>query len=479
MNSTRDLGAVLRTAAHHARDGLHSDTRSMGDSYFPADGCRDYTPVGYFLDLDYDPVSDFLRGECVCELRTAQPTCELSFDLGLQVDAIFVDDDPVSFDQRDGKLVVFIDLEPGAHQVRISYGGRPGDVAIRGERSWLRTPLGALGARMPHAAAFWYPVNDHPSKKATYRTSITLPKPFVAVLPGKLQHREETANKARFEWQSSEPIAPHVYSLAVEPLTLDIHSDAESESQFLAAFGELPREVAGSARESIEETPAIVEWASRHFGAYPFDSLGGIVTQQAGPYALETQTHPIYGNAFFGDGINPYVVAHEIGHQWFGNAVSVSDWSDIWISEGLAAYVSWLWSEESGNGTCDELFSSFYQLRRGDTRYWEIAPGNPSPALLMSAPVYERGAMAVHCLRRAVGDERFFETLRTWTRDRVHRHGSVSDLTLLFNGIADVSELSQEWLFGKVLPQMIPGSLVKPPTSREWSFSKILTTTSL
>ena len=98
-------------------------------------------------------------------------------------------------------------------------------------------------------------------------------------------------------------------------------------------------------KASLALQPKMIAFLEGQFGRYPFEAFGAIVDDDTVDYALETQTRPVYSEV-----ADEYTVVHELGHQWFGNAVSPSDWQDIWLNEGWATYIEWLWAEHQGIG---------------------------------------------------------------------------------------------------------------------------------
>ncbi|WP_328436276.1 M1 family metallopeptidase [Streptomyces sp. NBC_00444] len=467
MTDQTEVDRVLAEAARHADSSLlaDSDLAGVGDPYFPVDGSGLFTITHHTLEVGFDTTSGVLHGLARLEITVSADVPAIALDFGLAAQEVVVDGSTPASKAVPGKLVIEPDagFTAGSHHIDITYAGSPGETEIRGERSWLNTPLGALAAREPHAAAFWFPTNDHPSRKATYDLTITVPRGFVAVAPGRLVEHSHTSHVNRFRWVTAEPVASYLYSLVIDRMRIEIDTLDDRGLQWISAYGDGVSDHAPSARASIETTPAVRAWLETLLGPYPFDAIGGVVTRMAGPHALETQTHPIYGDRFFHQGPDSYVVAHEMAHHWFGNSVSLSTWKDIWISEGIATYLSWMWSEKNDEGTTDELFSSFYHLRAANTDYWKIPPGDPSPAHLLSTQVYERGAMAAHVLRRSIGDDAFIECLRTWCADHRHHHGSLPQFLATAASVSktDTAAVMQPWLFARRRPDPPPGTLTR------------------
>jgi aminopeptidase N len=124
------------------------------------------------------------------------------------------------------------------------------------------------------------------------------------------------------------------------------------------------------------------------------------------------------------------LVAHELSHQWFGNAVTASSWRDIWLHEGFACYCEWLWSEESGGRSADAHAHDHWKKLAAKPQ--DLLLGDPGPDLMFDDRVYKRGALLLHSLRLTVGDDRFFFLLRTWIER--NRYGSVT--SAMFEALA-------------------------------------------
>ena len=205
-------------------------------------------------------------------------------------------------------------------------------------------------------------------------------------------------------------------------------SEPNENDWIVGTADDAPPTIGEVAEGSLARQPEIIDFLAGIFGPYPFSAAGGIVDDLAElGFALETQTRPIYATGFFGDPFSgDSVVVHELAHQWVGDDLAVEIWQHIWLNEGFATYAEWLWSEREGLGTAQEIFDFFYSVIPADDPFWEVTIGDPGPDELFNSAVYDRGAMTLHELRLAVGDDDFFRILRRWTasagrRQRQHR----------------------------------------------------------
>ncbi|WP_422743746.1 M1 family metallopeptidase [Micromonospora sp. WMMD754] len=435
------------------RGGFRPGAADAGDPYVPGAGNGGYDVGHYALDVRYDPGDDRLTGTATVTATATEALSRFQLDLaGLDVDRVRVDGEPAKHRHDDAELVVTPahGLPSGRRfTVEVTYGGVPKPLPneVLGDGGFHHTPDGAIALGQPESASTWYPVNDHPSDKATYDIAITVPDGLAALSNGVPKGRTSSGGRTTWRWSEGSPMASYLTTLVIGDYRVTSGTHA-GRPLVTAVASALPAD--GPAAASVARTGEVADFLAARFGPYPFDAYGGVVVADDRiRYALETQSRPVYGPGFFGGGPNTEVVAHELAHQWFGDSVSVARWSDIWLNEGFATYAEWLWAEHDGGRTVARTVADRYA-----TTGWSRPTVDPGRAGMFGDAVYQRGALAVHALRRAVGDDTFYRILRGWLAQ--HRDGNAT--TADFVGYAErtagrpLRALLDAWLVGATPP---------------------------
>ncbi|MEU4770428.1 M1 family metallopeptidase [Micromonospora sp. NPDC023644] len=438
------------------RGDLRPGAADLADPYVPGAGNGGYDVAGYRLAVRYDPATDRLAGRAAVTATATTGLSRFNLDLaGLDVSRVAVDGRSAG-SARDGDELVVTPrdgLSRGARfTVEVDYSGVPAARADGqlGSGGFLHTADGAIALGQPWSAATWFPVNDHPSDKATYDIEVTVPDGLAALSNGVPGERSSADGWTTWRWAERAPMASYLTTLVIGDYR--VHSGTHAGRPMVTAVpASLP--ATGPEAASLARTGEIADFLASRFGPYPFDSYGGVVvTDGRIGYALETQSRPVYGPGFFRGGRpNLGVVAHELAHQWFGNSVALSRWSDIWLNEGFASYAEWLWEEHDGGRTAQRNFELEYAATD-----WSRPSVDPGRSRLFGSAVYKRGALAVHALRRTVGDDAFFRILRTWTAERRGGNATTDDLVALAERVSGkpLRPLFDAWLVGGSAPAL-------------------------
>jgi len=373
-------------------------TAGVGDAYFPLAGNGGYDVGHYDLDLIYDPATGVLDGTARIEATATRWLTSFHLDLrGFDVQEVRVDGRRVRHRREGQELVLGAGplLRPGeAFAVTVRYTGVPAPLtdATGAQYGWIPTDDGSFVANEPDGAPTWYPVNDHPTDKATYQFEVTVPEGLTAVANGDLVDQRTAGGRTTFRWDVTDPMASYLSTVSVGRFDLRTATTPSGVPLIDAVDVDLVGQETGLAR-----TPEMMDFFIATFGPYPFTSYGAIVDDAEVGYALETQNRPIYSGP-----PDEATVAHELAHQWFGNSVSPGRWQDIWLNEGFATYSEWLWAEESGGPSAEQTFAELY-AQPADADFWDPPPGDPGAEDLFAGSVYVRGAMTLHALRREIG----------------------------------------------------------------------------
>ncbi|MEU4566792.1 M1 family metallopeptidase [Micromonospora sp. NPDC023956] len=427
---------------------------TSGDTYFPDLGNGGYDVTSYRLFIDYD--EDELVGQASIIATATQGLSRFSLDLaGLSVGTVILNGRPTTFRQNRAKL--FVDAESGLDEgkdfvVEVHYGGVPTTAShptlgLGGFFDAEGPDAVAMG--QPFSASTWFPVNDHPSDKATFEIRVAVPEGLAAVSNGALVDEWTEDGWTVRVWSERFPMASYLAVLATGNLRIQ-KSTHRGKPMVTAYHADVPK--GGPAQRSVARTGEVADYFATLFGPYPFDSYGGIVVSDDRiKYALETQSRPVYDASSFRSGENLAVVAHEVAHQWFGNSVSLTRWSDMWLNEGFATYAEWLWAEHDGGPTVQQAFARRYAVTD-----WSKPALDPGPDNLFSDAVYQRGALAVHALRRTVGDDAFFTTLRTFLTEHRNGNATTEDFVALAERVSgrQLDALFDAWLTGKTAPKV-------------------------
>jgi aminopeptidase len=427
--------------------------RPAADPYLPGHGDETFDVESYEIELDYR-VSTNRLDAWVQVVAVARERLEvISLDLhGLAVRKVSVNGRrPAKFAVRGGKLRIRLADAAATGdrlEVAIRYGGQPGPLqSVWGEVGWEELSDGVIVASQPHGAPSWFPCNDRPSSKATYSVKVTAESAYTVVANGLLVDRSWGSGQTTWTYQQAQPMATYLATVQIGRYEMRTIAAAPVRQELFA-----PRELERVAGADLAGQPAMMRLFVDLFGPYPFDGYTVVVTADDLEIPLEAQGLSVFGaNHLDGDGGCERLVAHELAHQWFGNCLTVGRWSDIWLHEGFACYAEWLWSESSGSDSADALARRHHTILASAPQ--DLVLTEPGAELMFDDRIYKRGALALHALRLASGDDTFFAMIRAWADE--HRFATIS--TEQFEEHAaryGSTEALGHWLHQAALPEL-------------------------
>ncbi|MDX8036877.1 M1 family metallopeptidase [Lentzea sp. BCCO 10_0856] len=392
-----------------------------GDAYYPTDGNSGYDVTLYDLAITYDPSSKQLQGVATITANATADLSRFNLDLeGLKVSEVKVGGRPAKFAQEGDHELVITPSAPLAKAkpftTVVTYGGEPKTVedASLGRSGWqISSTGGAFAAGQPHSATSWFPANDTPRDKAAMKLAARVPDGWTAVSNGLEGPVTRADGWTTFNWVEDTPLATYLVTVAIDKFEV-VRSKLPNGTPILDAYAP---GTSGQKKPLQAQMPEVIAYLETKFGPYPQRAAGSIwVADQIG-FSLETQTRPIYASW-----ADLETVVHENAHQWFGDSVTIENWADICLNECLASYSQWLWLEKDGTDL-DKRYRDRVEELRNRSSFWapklyDMGKGNEFRG------VYDKGIMAMHALRKQVGDDVFFKALQTWTTE--HRDGNAS-----------------------------------------------------
>lgn len=427
----------------------------MVDAYTPGHGDASYDVLHYALDLTYRVEGNHLAGRAVLQCVARDDLDEIILDLhGLRVSGVVCDGAAVRYSHTKDALTVRLGSRTPREQpfaLSVQYAGNPTPLSTRalGEAGWEELSDGVIVAGQPHGAPSWFPCNDRPSNKASYRFAITAPTTYTVVANGTLVSTRRRASATTWVYEQEEPMASYLATLQIGRYGI-LELDA-----IVPLYAAVPEALVARYDAAFGLQPEMLKVFTRLFGEYPFPSYTVVITEDELEIPLESQGLSTFGvNFLVADWGAERLIAHEMSHQWFGNSLTIGQWKDIWLHEGFACYAEWLWSEQSGKVSAHDRAIEHWQ-RMHDLDH-DLVLGDPGPEQMFDDRVYKRGALLLHALRLVVGDDEFFSMLKAWSGE--HAHGTVSTGQFVEfvqdRTDADVADLFEKWLSEEALPAL-------------------------
>ncbi|MBF6545380.1 M1 family metallopeptidase [Nocardia brasiliensis] len=429
----------------------------LGDPYYPLDGNGGYDARHYDVSIEYDPPSHQLTGSTRIDAVATQALRMFNLDFaGPDVRMVSVNNMPASF-ARNGEheltVTPMLPLLPGfAFTVTVDYAGTAANTEGDG---WTYAPSGgAFAAGEPHSASTWYPLNDTPLDKATFALHATVPAEWEVVSNGLRTQDAVQGDRRTVSWAVNQPVVGYLTTVAIDKFSF-LEQRRANGTPLISAFApEAERN-----RETEQRLPEILDFIESLYGPYPFETSGGIYVDADIMFSLETQTRPIYA---------PWTdlptVVHEIAHQWWGDSVSVRQWSDICLNECFASYTAdYLWPEQKEGKDVDAEYRQTLQRYLDNSEFWQIPLANPGAGNEFTS-VYYRGPLFLHALRRQLGDAVFFGAVREFNAKHAYGNASMPEFRKFVQSKSstDLTGFFDAWLDQAAPPPdeyRYPGSL--------------------
>jgi aminopeptidase N len=403
--------------------------------------------VHYDVQLEPNLASRSITGTAVLTVVSAVDGAE-TITLGrgsLVIDRVSENGGTRAFTATGDQLV--ITLPPvrswQRRSVAITFHGAPrSGLVFMPEREQLYTVF---------STAQWMPVVDAPDSRATLRLRLVIPRAWQAAASGReMSRRRRTGEPDVVEWRQEHAVPAYTFGFVagaftsvterVNGVTFRYLAAGMSEQQILRVFGESARmlaffaERAGVAYSGAMYTQALVARA---------------VGQEMAGLSVVSED---YGRAVLDDPSASGLLAHELAHQWWGNMVTCHAWTEFWLNEGVATYMVAAYHEHTLGESA--YLSDIRSMRervaavaaRGNDRSL-VFPSWERPTADDRVIVYQKGALALHELRKLIGDAAFWSGIRRYTSSNFEMSVSTADLQTAMEQASrrDLGDFFAQW----------------------------------
>lgn len=409
--------------------------------------------IRYVIAVDLHPEVEAFDGRTTIEFVARASSSRATFDLvGLTVDSVTSAGRRLGFTRGAGKLQLELGRRATAGdtlRVTVFYGGTPGDGLIF--RRNLHGDPAVFADNWPDRARYWFPSVDEPSDKAAAELRVRGPATWSVVGVG-IKSTEQLLPEDRklTVWSTRRPIP--VYTIVFGAAEL-VNGNAGALGCTAPGRRCVPLswwmypEDAARGREIFRSVDRIVAFYDSLIGPFPYEKLA--LVQSTTRYGGMENSSAIFlservGQRRSADGL----IAHEVAHQWFGDAVTPGDWTHLWLSEGFATYLATVYFEKTAGTT-----TARQQLLNAERGYMASANAVATPVIgerprelrsLLNPNNYQKAAWVLHMLRSRVGDETFFNSLQRYYSE--YRDGTA--LTEDFQRIVEEEHGSSlDWFF--------------------------------
>jgi aminopeptidase N len=435
--------------------------------------------LNYAFRLVLSDSTDAIDGELTLDLRvTGAGVRSVRLDLinampaqggkGMTVSGVTIDGRPVPFVHANDELLITLAASPAVQQrlrLLIRYAGMPATgLKIARNKHGDRT---FFSDNWPNKARHWLPTIDHPYDKATSEFIVTAPSHYQVVSNGlQVEVTDLPGARRRTHWKNSVPIAPWLYVLGVARFAVQTVGWFEGKAIETWVY---PQDRDAGFADFATPTKSVLAFYSDYVGPFAYERLANIQSNSVSG-GMEAASAILYSeNSVTGTGSIRWrnVVIHEIAHQWFGNAVTESDWDDVWLSEGFATYFTLLYIEHAYGR--DEFVRGLLNSRASVLAFDASKPGytivhNNLQRMeeVTTSQTYQKGSWTLHMLRGVIGADAFQRGIRAYYRDHFNGSATTADFR---RAMEEASGRELGWFFSQWLYK--PGTL---KLAGSWSY---------
>ncbi|MBL0921724.1 MAG: hypothetical protein IBJ10_06305, partial [Phycisphaerales bacterium] len=400
---------------------------------------------------------------------------------GLAIDSVTMQERALAFSHDGSTLTIRFDppLQPGqSATVTTRYSAEdmadgmvwsPEDPAVPGRAAQLHTQ------GQPESNRFWFPSHDFPNERMATEMIVTAPDGYLVSANGRLVSERVENGRRRFHWAQDKPHPAYLVSLIVGKF--DVVDVASRDCRV-----PMPCYVAPGDGDKVERTfgrtrDMMRVFETRFAEPYPWDRYAQLLVWNYGSGGMEnTSATTLYewcilDERAVDDGDMDALIAHELGHQWFGDLITCRSWAHLWLNEGFATYAESLWFEERDGydaGYLDDVWTNLRGIAASDRLDPKDEKAGDRPGMVSNvyddpgetfgrrSNPYPKGASVLHMLRVMLGDEVFFRGLQTYVDRFALKEVETSDFRRVMEEVSgrSLERFFDQWTVRPGTPQV-------------------------
>ena len=417
----------------------------------------------YSFELSLSDASDTLDGNATITAQLKAPSGETILDLasvqgngkGMQVLSVQENGQPLSYIHQNNKLRIQLSTVAKAGDTKtftVQYKGIPADGLIIGKSIFNKRTF--FGDNWPNRAHQWLPCNDVPLDKSSLEFIVTAPAHYSVVSNGlKIAETMLTDSTKRTHWKETVPLPTKVMVIGLADFAVEEAGKVDDIPLSSWVYAEEKDKGFYDYAQAKEILPFFIDY----IGPYGYKKLANIQSktifggmENAGAIFYFEQS--VTGKRTIED-----LIAHEIAHQWFGNMVTETNFSHLWLSEGFATYMANMYLESKYGAD-----SVKRRLAEERTQVVDFAASSNMPVLdtsanymsLLNANSYQKGGWILHMLRQQLGNAVFRQVIQTYYTQFAGKNASSNDFIAVAEAVSGkkLKAFFTQWLTQPGIP---------------------------
>lgn len=369
---------------------------------------------------------------------------------------------------RNDKYTVFVDYIAKPNELKLG-----GSQAINSDKGlYFINPKGEEKNKMPQiwtqgetqSNSAWFPTVDSPNERMTDEIYMTVDDKYTTLSNGLLMKQTKNADGTRTDyWKMDMPHAPYLVMMGVGEFKKVV--DKPWNGKEVSYYVE--KEYEPYAKGIFGNTPEMIDFFSKKLGVpYAWPKYAQIVVRDYVSGAMENTSATLHGDfsvyqtdrEMLDGKRGENVISHELFHQWFGDLVTCESWSNITVNESFATYGEYLWQEYKNGPDAADAHS--YNSRQGYMAQSKMDPlvrfGYEQREEVFDAISYNKGGQILHMLRKYVGDDAFFASLKLYLETNKFKSAEAHNLRLAFEEVTgeDLNWFWNQWYYGGGYPEL-------------------------